>query len=155
MNARKLASIQYDEENIVKLDEQGKWVQVSYKGIVGWVHSNFVTEANHKTISQFLGKDLTCFGGEPHWEFQSLDQNVFFGLYGDKHKYLLNSGIRAGINRNNVWSATMSDKNFDGNNLTIIIEKTGECSDDMADRVYPLSIKVIDSNSQLLSGCCK
>lgn len=147
--------IAYDEKNIVKLEEKGKWIRINSAGSLGWVHSKFVDASNHESLRDILGKEFQCSGGEPHWTLSTSGGEVTYGLYGEESTFFLSSNFREGLSRNNIWYGHLSSKALDGRNMTVWIEKAQSCSDDMSDVNYPYRINVIDSNKHLVSGCCQ
>lgn len=149
-----LLSIPYDEKNIIKLEEKGKWFRVSYRGLQGWAYSKYLAPAKAGMLKNTFGGELVCFGGEPHWSLSTLDQTLTYGLFDESAKFLLNTNVREGLNRSNIWYAQVVSDQITGENMTIVIEKTA-CSDDMSDVDFPYRINLIDDSRQLLSGCCR
>lgn len=149
-----IATLAYDETNMVKLDNKGDWIKVSSGGLQGWVYGKYVAPDAGHTIANAFGRELSCFGGEPHWSLSTMGEIITYGLYDEEEKFVLNSAIREGLNRNNIWYGILTSKKFNHQKMTMIIEKTRMCTDDMSDIEHPFSITIIDAQKQLTSGCC-
>lgn len=169
-------SLAHNEADLIKLAEKNGWVKIRTGKLEGWVYSKYVT-ADMKTpaIAETFGKELTCFGGEPHWYLTTAGETVRYGLYGEQDRFVLHSALRKGLNNNTIWHTTfgsqrlgssrlddngldangLNDKKFTNRTMTLIIEKTNTCTDDMSDTTYLFRAMIIDSKQQLVSGCCR
>ncbi|WP_179957543.1 SH3 domain-containing protein [Exilibacterium tricleocarpae] len=147
--------IPYDGANLLKITEQGDWTKVSYRGMQGWVYSKYVRTAQHQALSNNFGGELFCLGTEPHWNLKTRAHVAEFKKLSDKSEWVLNDIIRRGVNQTNLWMGSFTDTAGAATAIAAVFHRTENCSDGMSDENYPLSITVIDHQTQLLSGCCR
>lgn len=147
--------IPHDAANLLKIGEEDNWIKVSYRGFKGWVYSKYVTDAKHLSIAAAFGGELFCIGTEPHWNIETKGYSATFSKYSDKKNLVINDIVRKSANEDNTWMSALANADNSPGNYTAVLEKTNSCSDGMSDETYPLSIKMIDDKTQLISGCCK
>lgn len=130
------------------------WLEVEYQGVRGWVNARYLqrtTSADQAgTVRKSAIGPLRCIGTEPFWNLV-LSQGMFTfsaPYLSDRTRSFQAGPLRPSMNRDNIWSIASTDQS-----LSLFLEKTNACSDDMSDRIYPYTT-TLRLGSTLLSGCC-
>lgn len=147
-------AIPYDAENLRGLDIADDWIKVYYMGHVGWVYSRYLKAQRPVTPKVVFGSELRCIGTEPHWRFESNQQDVLLVGADSEKALIVASQIHTSVNRTDTWLASFGVKDqLDQIYHTVIQARA--CDDGMSDRSYPYHISIIDVyQAELFSGCC-
>ncbi|ARU55371.1 hypothetical protein OLMES_1292 [Oleiphilus messinensis] len=148
-----LQKLSHDATGLLKIGEQNQWVQLSYFGVQGWVHGNYVDQAT-RPVLKGGASEVSCLGTEPHWNFNSRYPVVEFKYLGDSVSLWLDGPITEGQNATNIELLSASHPKALEKSLQAVV-KTELCSDGMSDRDYPYSIEIISRQHGILSGCCR
>lgn len=128
------------------------WQEVRYIHHTGWVNARFLNNRQDDAEGAPLPPPLFCFGNEPFWSL-SWDRS---GAAKCEETCEASAGLRVSPLTPSAFPDTLDftvrtaeDDRF----LSVHITKTGKCSDDMSDRVYPYAITAHGTPGDL-QGCC-
>ncbi|MBK8010157.1 MAG: SH3 domain-containing protein [Deltaproteobacteria bacterium] len=154
------------------------WAFVEYRRVKGWVARRYLApdEVEGAVSSEGL-PGLRCHGTEPHWrldlglDLASEGQRCVFDELGDKTAYRCGQRIES-ANRSNAWSISLMTVESSGSGASkdarlqkdstnvapqigvAFFERSGRCTDDAADRAFPISVHLRLAD-QMFSGCCE
>lgn len=153
-----VGSIPSDGHSISKIGEEGRWVQISYQGVVGWVHGRYLSAQNIQpenniTIAAAVNEELFCIGTEPHWNLKTQHSDVEFSFLSDKTALQLQTTRSIANSDQRGWQFAFKSSNTLNQPFTATVIQDETCSDDMSDDQYRYAI-TLERDGQVLTGCC-
>ena len=141
-----------EDLEVVDIDPSGDWALVNVAELAGWVALRFLKRQPRQS-DEGLPQGFTCYGTEPFWSF-----NVAQDLSAKFSEPEQETGIDALVvvpsrNRTDRY-ALFGDG---GEKIFSSIVARNQCSDDMSDRVFGLSIDLLvtgEAGVNVYSGCC-
>lgn len=150
-----LLRIPADASGLLRHEQSGNWIKVSYQGYTGWVNNRYVITASAPNTQGIDDKELFCVGTEPHWTLQSKQSQIAFMQLSSKQNFFLDSVVSTSRNASDTWWLTATSTLHPEQHLHAVIQQNKNCTDNMSDTLYRYAIFFTASGQQLLSGCCK
>ncbi|WP_146590497.1 SH3 domain-containing protein [Puniceibacterium confluentis] len=131
---------------VTALSADKGWGRLNVADAVGWVSMAYL--AVHADTGQPLPQRFACFGNEPFWRVDAVQQGVTtVTMPGESDRSFATQTLLRSGNRRDTFGLT-------GYGLALILRRE-QCSDGMSDRLYGLSVDlVLPGPARLLSGCC-
>jgi uncharacterized membrane protein len=107
-------------------------------------------ENSDKTATNF--SSLECVGTEPFWSLDLKGSVVIFEDLDSVHGEFELSKVITSSNHTNRW--LLLARNSESSNMSIALNKTDQCSDDMSDFSYEYEVMIVTPEEKLFSGCC-
>ena len=139
---------------VVAVDASQAWGRVNHVEASGWLPLARVAEQNDVWKPGELPQGTSCYGTEPFWSIQTLEDAAVFTTIGEDPITLPNTGILdSGQSGDQRRVAVFED---DALRLTLVTSPD-HCSDGMSDRAFGLTAHVVYEAGplpDLLRGCC-
>jgi uncharacterized membrane protein len=129
-----------------------RWRQIYYKGIIGWVNSNYLRQIGAVEAAE----SLDCSGTEPFWVLTIRKDRVqLHEVSSDSVTKLTVAEKRQGENRSGLWSVRLATQN-NKSSVTALIVFTDRCSAGTGDLQYAFEIYLLGLRPQYgpVQGCC-
>lgn len=151
-----IAHIPSDSRDIevVAVDASKAWGRVNHAEASGWLPLERAAEQKDVWKPGELPRGTSCYGTEPFWSLQTLEDSAVFSTIGEQATTLPNTGTFDSGQSNDQRRVSVFED--DALRLTLITSP-GLCSDGMSDRAFGLTGHVIYEAGplpDLLRGCC-
>ncbi len=140
----------------------GAWAEIEWEGGTGWVSSRFIEPLNVSDLSEIeipqnitgsllSASEVQCFGTEPFWSINIMDQTQITYATPDSEPvttFVESIGVSANDPRVQMFSAI----GFTG------VVRPQICNDGASDTSYDWALDMLVNdgfNAQLYSGCCQ
>lgn len=127
--------------------DSSNWIPIQSGSLAGWVNLHYVKPTKLASFAE----PLKCLGTEPFWSLDSSNGQTAFSSMGDKASTYAIVNISQSQNQTNAWLFHFTDG---ANQRRIVLKKTGQCSDNMSDRLYDYELGFELPEGRYLTGCC-
>lgn len=155
LSSRILSTLAHDTTGleVVAYNLDGTWVQINIDEQTGWISTQFLTRQPGQP-DDALPRPLSCFGTEPFWGLTIPQDGPAELTRMDSEPVLIDT-------LDPVTSANQTDRyavfGQGSERVFTFIFHRDQCSDQMSDRAYGMSVDVFmteDSGVSYVTGCC-